>query len=69
MALAEKTIVKSVEITHAGTANVCWADQILRDGEVISEIPRRRAYSIEEKEAFLAEVAGAENYIAALGWA
>lgn len=68
MALTEQKILKQVTILSSGSANVQWANQILRDGEVISETYERTAYGVDQKDQFLAEVAGAENYIAALGW-
>ncbi len=69
MALTEQRILKQVSILPSQSAvNVQWADQILRDGEVISENFHRKAYTIDQKEEFLLEVEGAPNYIAALGW-
>lgn len=69
MALTEKRVLKSVEILHdRGLAQVAWADQILRDDEVISEVMHRKTYSVEDVDAFMAEVDGAANYLAALGW-
>lgn len=69
MALSEQKILKSVEVLPAQNGvNVCWVNQIVRDGEVISEIPHRCAYGPEQKEQFLAEVADAAQYVAILGW-
>jgi hypothetical protein len=69
MALSEQRIVKQVSILPEQSAiNVQWANQILRDGVVISETYERRAYSIEQKEEFLAEVENAEGYIQAASW-
>lgn len=69
MALTEQRVLKQVSILPAQSAvNVQWADQILRDGEVVSESFHRKAYTAEQKEEFLAEVEGADNYIGGLGW-
>lgn len=69
MALTEQRILKQVTIlAQQSSANVQWANQILRDGEVITETYERKAYTIEQKDDFLAEVEGASNYLAALGW-
>lgn len=77
MALTEQTIIKDVTIlpdtdpstTPAlATAQVRWADQVLKDGIVISEQFRRYAYDKAHEADFLAEVPNATNYISALGW-
>lgn len=69
MALTEQRILKQVEILPAlSAANVCWANQILRDGVVISEQLERKAYTVEQAEAFSVEVENSSSYIAALGW-
>jgi len=69
MALTEKRVLKSVEILPTQSAiNVQWTDQILRDGEVISEQPHRKAYAQEQAGEFAEEVEGAADYMAALGW-
>ncbi len=69
MALTEQKILKSVEVLiEQNAVNVCWENQILRDGEVISTVPHRCAYAQEQKEQFLAEVEGAASYVAILGW-
>ncbi len=69
MALTEQRILKQVSILPAQSAvNVQWADQILRDGELISENFHRKAYIVDRKEEFLSEVEGAETYIQVLGW-
>lgn len=69
MALTEQKILKQVSILPAQSAvNVQWANQILRDGEVISEQFERKAYTAEQKDEFLGEVEGAAAYIEALGW-
>ena len=69
MALEERKILASVDIQPtSNTVNVRWDNQILRDGVVVSTTPHRTAYSVDQKDAFLAEVEGADKYIAALGW-
>lgn len=67
--LTEQMILKSVTINlSTSSAEVEWRNEILRDGEVISSVPYRRAYMESEKAEFLTDVDGAENYITALGW-
>lgn len=67
--LKEQRILKSVQILSQQSAvNVQWANQILRDDEVISEQYERKAYTQDQKDSFLEEVEGAENYINILGW-
>lgn len=69
MGLTERKVLRSVEVlTQQKTANACWENQILRDGEILSSVPHRCAYGIEQKEQFLAEVDNAAAYIAILGW-
>jgi hypothetical protein len=68
MALSEQRILKSVDIqVNIKTINVLWSDQILRDGEVISETNHRKAYDESQKDDFLAEVEGGKDF-AALVW-
>ena len=70
MALTEQKILSSV--THNVTANtvdVKWLNQILRDGEVISETPHRCAYHTEQKDQFTADLGiDAPKYLAMVGW-
>jgi hypothetical protein len=69
MSLSEQRILKSVEILPAQNAiNVLWVDQIMRDGEVVSELNHRKAYTQDQREAFLTEVGGGAAYVAAVGW-
>lgn len=69
MALTEQRILKQVAVLPEQNAvNVQWVDQILRDGEVISEVPHRKAYTQDQSAAFAAEVDGAAAYMEALGW-
>ena len=69
MALTEQKVLKQVAILPAqSAANVQWANQILRDGEVISETFERKAYTASQQAEFMVEVEGAAQYAAALGW-
>jgi len=78
MALTEEKILANVEVhTDASTIQVKWVNQILRDGEVISRVPHRCAYSQDQKDQFTADIENPANggspgmaapYIAAVGW-
>ena len=69
MALTEQRILKAVTVKPTqGAIEVQWADQILRDGEVISEQYHRKAYNSEQSNEFIAEVEGAAAYVQAAGW-
>lgn len=69
MALTEQTIIKQVAVLPAQSAiNVQWANQVLRDDEVISETYHRKAYTKEQQTEFEAEVTNAGAYVAAVGW-
>ena len=69
MALTEQTIIKQVAVLPAQSAiNVQWANQVLRDDEVISETYHRKAYTKEQQAEFEAEVTGAAAYVIAAGW-
>ena len=57
------------EVTEQKVAEVLWKKQLFdEDGNVASESNHRGSYMQGDKERFLAEVEGAEAYIAALGW-
>lgn len=69
--LTERRIQKSVNIVaieENKVAEVLWVDQVLRDEKIIAESNHRCAYSVDNKEQFLAEVEGAELYMTILGW-
>lgn len=69
MVLSEQRIIKQVSILPSQNAiNVQWANQIFRDGEIISETYERKAYSKEQISEFSLEVDGAQVYMTALGW-
>ena len=67
--LTEQRILKQVTTLPAQSAvQVQWANQILKDGVVISETYERKAYSQDQAAEFAAEVEGAAAYVTALGW-
>ena len=69
MALTETRILKQVTTLPAqGTVNVQWANQILKDGVLLTETYERKAYTADQKAEFEAEVEGAASYMTALGW-
>lgn len=69
MALTEQRILKQVTtLPQQSAVNVQWANQILRDGEIISETFERKAYVQEQAAEFAVEVEGAAGYMAVLGW-
>jgi hypothetical protein len=69
MKLTEQRILKQVAILPSqNAANVQWANQVLKDGVVISETYERKAYAADQAAEFASEVEGAASYMAALGW-
>jgi len=67
--ITETRVLKQVAILPAqNAAQVQWANQVLKDGVVISETFERRAYTADQKTEFSTEVDGASSYMAALGW-
>ena len=69
MALTEQRILKSITVNvDSNTISVQHADQVLRDGEVISEQFHRKAYAAEQQEEFEAEVTDAAKYIGLITW-
>lgn len=69
MALTESKVLAQVTRDIAtNTIMVRWDNIIDRDGEVISRIPQRAAYGVDQKEQLLAECPEAAGDIAALGW-
>jgi hypothetical protein len=69
MALTEQKILASVDIQpKTSTVQVRWDNLVLRDGEIISRVPHRKAYMQEQKAEFLVEVEGAAAYVTAMGW-
>lgn len=69
MALSKEKVLESVELNIPGnTVSVKWSNNIVEDGVVLSSVPHRCCYAVEQKSQFLAEVEGAEAYVAILGW-
>jgi len=69
MALTEQRVLKQVTILpQSNSIQVQWADQILRDGELVSENFHRSAYGQDQKDAFVSEVDDALPYVAIMGW-
>jgi hypothetical protein len=69
MALTEQRILKAVTVKPSQSAiEVQWADQILRDGEVISEQYHRKAFGPGQQSEFEAEVEGAAAYVGLVNW-
>lgn len=69
MALSKEKVLESVELNIPGnTASVKWSNNIVEDGVVLTSVPHRCCYAAEHKDQFLADVEGAEAYVAILGW-
>ena len=69
MALTESKVLAAINLNlTAGTIEVRWDNLIERDGEIISRVPHRKAYSASQKAEFEAEVEGAASYVQAMGW-
>lgn len=69
MALIEQRVLKQVSVLPISkTIDVQWADQIVKDGSVISEQYHRKSYSEKQKDEFLIEVDNAASYVSAVGW-
>jgi hypothetical protein len=69
MALTEQRVLKQITVlSEVNAINVQWADQIVRDGVVVSETFCRKAYGPKQKDEFLEEVENANLYTTILGW-
>lgn len=69
MALTESTVLAQVNLNLTANAiEVRWDNIIERDGNQISRVPHRKAYSADQKSEFLAEVEGGQQYVDAIGW-
>lgn len=69
MALTEQKIVKQIAfLPESDAVNVQWANQVLRDGQVVLETYHRKAYLRAQRDQFLVDVDGAEPYATAIGW-
>lgn len=57
MAITEQRILKQISILPAsGAINVQWANQVLRNGDVISETFERKAYTQDQLATFHSDV-------------
>lgn len=67
--LTESRVLVGVSLMRLeGAINVKWDVVIQRDDEVISRVPHRKSYGLAHVEEFRNEVAGAEGYLALMGW-
>lgn len=67
--LEEVLLLSQVSVQYeTNTINVQWQNQVKKKGAVIAAVPHRASYSAKDKARFLAEVPGAEAYIAIMGW-
>lgn len=65
----EQRILKQVAILPTQNAvNVQWSNQVLKDGELLTETYERKAYTATQDAEFAIEVEGADSYLSALGW-
>ena len=63
-----KTVVEFTVLPAESAMQVKWRIQVTKDGEVISSKDHYKIYTAEQKDEFLAEVEGAEGYVAIMGW-
>ena len=69
MALTEQRIIKQVTVIPTNNAiNVQWANQIVKDGAVISEAFHRKTYGPGQQAEFTTEVSGAGDYVNLIDW-
>lgn len=69
MALTEQTIINSITtLPEQNCIQVQWANQVLRDNEVVSQQYHRKAYTQGQRAEFEAEVEGAANYVHLIDW-
>lgn len=56
--------------TDQGSAEALWGDQFFDDvaGQVLNDVPHRRAYTVDQKSDFLVDVPNAAAYVTILGW-
>lgn len=67
--LEEKSEIVKVEVVPAAnTICVQWADQILKDGVVVADTPRRACYTQGMLELFLADAPAASGYAGFIDW-
>jgi len=71
MSLSKQTFQRSITIldaTDGKFVEVLWIEQVVENDVMLAETNRRCAYSVDDKERFLAEVERAEDYLMVLGW-
>ena len=69
MAIIEQKILSQVNaLPNIQSFNVQWTHEVIKDGEIIASTYERKCYALEQKDEFLIEVAGAADYIKAIGW-
>jgi hypothetical protein len=69
MAIIENKVLSQVmALPEQSAFNVQWTNQIIKDDAVIAETFERKAYTEDQKDDFMADVAGAEFYAQAIGW-
>jgi hypothetical protein len=67
--LTKDRVIRLVTICYDPPhVNVQHVDRVLEDGEVISIIPHRRVYKLDEYESLVADVSHGAAAAAALGW-
>lgn len=69
MALTEQRIVNQISVLpNKNAISVQWADQIVKDGSVISETFHRKTYGPGQQTEFTNEVTGASDYVGLIDW-
>ena len=63
-----KTVVEFTVLPAESAMQVKWRIQVTKDGEVISSKDHYKIYTSDQKDELLAEVEGAEGYVAIMGW-
>ena len=63
-----KTVVELTQLPAENTMQVKWRIQVTKDAEVISSKDHYKIYTSDQKDELLAEVEGAEGYVAIIGW-
>lgn len=69
MALSEQRVVNQISVlSNQNAINVQWADQIVKDGEVLTQTFHRKTYGPGQELEFTAEVSGAGDYVGLIDW-
>lgn len=69
MALSEQRVVNQISVLpNQNAINVQWADQIVKDGEVLTQTFHRKTYGPGQELEFTAEVSGAGDYVGLIDW-